>query len=84
MVSTGDTAPTFQATVGTSDHESFDLQDHLGDGLVVLAFFPGAYTPPCTNEMVALQERIDDFRELDARLRIVARYRTITVFAPQS
>jgi peroxiredoxin len=57
----GDTAPTFTATVGTSDHESFDLDDVLGDGPVVLAFFPGAFTPPCTNEMVALQERIDEF-----------------------
>jgi len=39
MVSTGDAAPTFTATVGTSDHESFDLDDHIGDGPVVLAFF---------------------------------------------
>lgn len=62
MVSEGDTAPTFTATVGTSEHEPFDLSDHLEDGPVVLAFFPGAFTPPCTNEMVALQERLDDFK----------------------
>jgi peroxiredoxin len=61
MVSTGDAAPTFTATVGTSDHESFDLDDHIGDGPIVLAFFPGAFTPPCTNEMVAFQERADAF-----------------------
>jgi peroxiredoxin len=61
MPRTGDTAPTFTATVGTSDHEPFDLDDHLGDGPVVLAFFPGAFTPPCTNEMVALQEHIERF-----------------------
>ena len=61
MPATGDTAPTFTATYGTSDHEDFDLAEELGDGPVVLAFFPGAFTPPCTNEMVALQERIDDF-----------------------
>jgi len=57
MPATGDTAPTFTATIGTSDHENFDLENHLGDGPVVLAFFPGAFTPPCTNEMVALQEQ---------------------------
>jgi peroxiredoxin len=57
MVTEGDTAPTFTATLGTSDHEPFDLDDHLGDGPVVLAFFPGAFTPPCTNEMVAFEER---------------------------
>jgi peroxiredoxin len=62
MVSTGDTARTFTATVGTSDHEDFDLTAHLGEGHVVLAFFPGAFTPPCTNEMVALQDRLDEFR----------------------
>lgn len=63
---TGETAPTFTATVGTSDHDPFDLDDALGDGPVVLAFFPGAFTPPCTNEMVALQERLDDFEDAGA------------------
>jgi len=66
MVSTGDTAPTFTATVGTAEHESFDLADHLGDGPVVLAFFPGAFTPPCRNEMLALQEHLDDFQDAGA------------------
>jgi len=66
MVSTGDAAPTFTATVGTSDHETFTLDDHLGDGPVVLAFFPGAFTPPCTNEMVALQDHLDEFEDAGA------------------
>ncbi|QHS16575.1 redoxin domain-containing protein [Halopenitus persicus] len=66
MVSTGDTAPSFTATIGTSDHEPFDLDDVLGDGPVVLAFFPGAFTPPCTNEMIAFQERLDDFADAGA------------------
>ena len=61
MVSTGDTAPDISAKIGTSDHEPFELDDHLGDGPVVLAFFPGAFTPPCTNEMVAFQEHADAF-----------------------
>ncbi len=68
MVSTGDIAPTFTATIGTSDHEPFDLDDHLGDGPVVLAFFPGAFTPPCTNEMVAFQEHADAFAEAGATI----------------
>jgi peroxiredoxin len=66
MVSTGDTAPTFTATVGTAEHEPFDLEDHLGDGPVVLAFFPGAFTPPCRNEMLALQEHLAAFRDAGA------------------
>jgi peroxiredoxin len=68
MPENGDTAPTFTATLGTSDHESFDLSDRLGDGPVVLAFFPGAFTPPCTNEMVALEDRRAEFEERGATL----------------
>jgi peroxiredoxin len=61
MVSEGDTAPDFTATYGTSDHEPFDIDAVVGDGPVVLAFFPGAFTPPCSNEMVAFQNRLGDF-----------------------
>ena len=68
MVSTSDSAPTFTATLGTSDHEDFDLADHVGDGPVVLAFFPGAFTPPCTNEMVAFQDHLDDFEDAGATI----------------
>ncbi|QZY00419.1 redoxin domain-containing protein [Halobaculum rubrum] len=68
MVSEGDAAPTFTATYKGSDHETFDLADHLGDGPVVLAFFPGAFTPPCSNEMVALQGHHDDFAAAGATL----------------
>jgi peroxiredoxin len=66
MPETGSTAPTFTATVGTSDHEPFDLDDHLDDGPIVLAFFPGAFTPPCTNEMVALQDHLAEFHDTGA------------------
>jgi len=66
MPKEGTIAPTFAATVGTSDHEPFDLEDHLGDGPVVLAFFPGSFTPPCANEMVSLQERLAEFRDAGA------------------
>jgi len=64
----GDSAPTFAATIGTSDHEDFHLDDYLGDGPVVLAFFPGAFTPPCTNEMVEFQERLADFEAAGATI----------------
>lgn len=68
MISTGDSAPTFTATVGTKDHEPFDLEEHLGEGPIVLAFFPGAFTPPCTNEMIAFQDYLDSFDEAGATL----------------
>ncbi|MFB6092295.1 MAG: redoxin domain-containing protein [Haloquadratum sp.] len=62
----GDTAPAFEATLADGEVSAFDLRDALGDGPVVLAFFPGAFTPPCTNEMIALQERLDAFEEVGA------------------
>ncbi|MEF8821789.1 MAG: redoxin domain-containing protein [Halovenus sp.] len=68
MVSENDSAPTFTAKFGTSDHEPFDLEEELGDGPVVLAFFPGAFTPPCSNEMIALQDHLDDFEAAGAKL----------------
>jgi peroxiredoxin len=68
MVSEGDSAPGFTATVANGDVEPFDLDDRLGDGPVVLAFFPGAFTPPCSNEMVALQERHEEFVDAGATL----------------
>jgi len=68
MPSTGDTAPTFSATYRGSDHETFELGDYLGERPVVLAFFPGAFTPPCTNEMVALQDRLDELRDAGATI----------------
>jgi peroxiredoxin len=68
MVETGDTAPTFTATLGTSDADSFDLDDHVGDGPILLAFFPGAFTPPCTNEMIALQDYREEFQEAGATI----------------
>lgn len=66
MIEVGDSAPAFAATRGTSDHESFVLEDQLGDGPVVLAFFPGAFTPPCSNEMVALESHLGEFEDADA------------------
>jgi len=68
MVSTGDTAPDISATIANGEVEAFELSDYLGDGPVVLAFFPGAFTPPCSNEMVALQEHLGDFHDAGATI----------------
>lgn len=68
MVSIDDTAPSFTATYRGSEHETFELDEHLGDGPTVLAFFAGAFTPPCSNEMVALQERLNGLEDAGATL----------------
>jgi peroxiredoxin len=68
MVSTGDSAPLFTATYRGEEHETLELEDHIGDGPTVLAFFPGAFTPPCSNEMVALQERLEELQSAGVTL----------------
>lgn len=68
MVSTGEAAPRFTATYRGSEHETFELAEYLGGGPTVLAFFPGAFTPPCSNEMVALQDRLDELEDVGATL----------------
>jgi peroxiredoxin len=64
----GQSAPTFTATLGNDELEPFDLFDHLGDGPVVLAFYPAAFSPVCSNEMVAFEEHIDEIEAAGATL----------------
>ncbi|WP_224448904.1 redoxin domain-containing protein [Haloprofundus salilacus] len=66
MVSVGDDALEFTNKVANGDVEEFTLSERVDDGSLVLAFFPGAFTPPCTNEMTSLEEHIDEFEEADA------------------
>ena len=39
-----------------------------GDGLTVLAFFPGAFTEPCTDELCVFRDEMKAFEELDAKV----------------
>ena len=68
MVSEGDTAPDFTKKVATGDLEEFTLSERTGDGPLVLATFPGAFTPPCSNEMVALEQHREDYEDAGATL----------------
>ena len=67
MVSEGDSAPDFTAPLATQeDVEEVTLSDEVGDGPVVLAFFPGAFTSVCEDEMCEFQDALTDFESLDA------------------
>ncbi len=67
MVTVGDTAPEITAPIATGDVESFSLTDRLEtEAPIVLAFFPGAFTRVCTNEMCTLEERLHRFEDLEA------------------
>lgn len=72
MVREGDAAPDFTVPMAGgaayNDLEEFTLSDALGEGPIVLAFFPAAFTSGCTAEMCAFRDSMDAFDDLDARV----------------
>lgn len=56
MITEGDAAPTVSATIGTSDHEPFELSDHLGDGGTVV--YAWIADEPDYDELVAAVEAV--------------------------
>lgn len=62
----GDAAPEFDAPLASDGIDRTSLEDHLGDGPVVLAFFPAAFSGTCTTEFCTLRDRISEFESLDA------------------
>ncbi len=66
MVESGDQAPDFTVPLADGDIEAFTLSEDLGDGPIVLAFFPGAFTGTCTNEMRTFQEDLAAYESVGA------------------
>jgi peroxiredoxin len=66
MVRENDDAPDFTAPLANGDIEEFTLSERLGNGPVVLAFFPGAFSRVCTGEMRTLRDRMDAYDEAGA------------------
>lgn len=67
MVQEGDTAPDFTVPLATADDvDEFTLSDEVGDGPIVLAFIPGAFTSVCTNEMCEFRDELSEFESLSA------------------
>ena len=67
-VKTGDAAPDFTANYltapdanGRRDRKAVKLSDFKGQKNVVLAFFPAAFSPGCTNEMAKYRETTGEF-----------------------
>ena len=59
MPAVGDDAPDFTGSLVDDEIAPFELSDHLGDGPVVIAFFPAAFSNTCTDEMEALRDGFD-------------------------
>ena len=66
MVTVGDTAPGFIAPLVGDETEATSLEAHLGDGPVVLAFFPAAFSSTCTEEFCTFRDELAAFNDLGA------------------
>lgn len=66
MVDEGDKAPDFTAPLANGDVEPFTLSESVENGPLVLAFFPGAFTSTCTDEMSTFQDEMDAYDEVGA------------------
>lgn len=67
MVQQGDTAPDFTVPLATEDDvDEFTLSKETGNGPIVLAFFPGAFTSVCTDEMCEFRDELGEFEALDS------------------
>jgi peroxiredoxin Q/BCP len=64
-VEVGDTAPDFELT-GTGDR-TYRLADFRGRWLV-LAFYPGDFTPVCTRQFCSYRDAADRLDDLDAEV----------------
>lgn len=68
-IEVGHQAPDF--TLPLCDGENvgtFTLSEHLGRGPLVLAFFPLAFTPVCTDELCQLSSEFDKFSQMNAQV----------------
>lgn len=68
MVDVGDTAPGFTAPVANGGIDELTLSDKIGEGPIVLAFFPGAFTSTCTDEMCTFRDEMSAFDDVGARV----------------
>jgi len=80
MLEEGDTAPEFTAPMALPEHADgrgeytsddvagFTLSEAVADDPVVLAFFPGAFSRTCTQELCQFRDWRAELGELDARV----------------
>ncbi|MFB6124465.1 MAG: redoxin domain-containing protein [Halanaeroarchaeum sp.] len=66
MVETGDDAPDFTAPLADGEVAPFTLGEHLDEAPIVLAFFPGAFTSVCTDEMCTFRDEMAAFNDVGA------------------
>ncbi|AWR98039.1 redoxin domain-containing protein [Acidianus sulfidivorans JP7] len=65
MLEIGEEAPDFE--LPDTDLKKVKLSDFKGK-IVVLAFYPGAFTPVCTKEMCTFRDSMAKFNSIDAKV----------------
>ncbi|MBI5266964.1 MAG: redoxin domain-containing protein [candidate division Zixibacteria bacterium] len=66
----GDAAPDF--TLSTHNEGELNLGWYRGRKNVVLAFYPGDWTPVCSQQIPSYQESIDRFAQLNCQLLAIS------------
>jgi peroxiredoxin (alkyl hydroperoxide reductase subunit C) len=70
LIKINDHAPDF--TLPTHNEGQLNLAWYEGRKNVVLAFYPGDWTPVCSNQIPAYQQVIDRFEEYDCQLLAIS------------
>jgi glutaredoxin-dependent peroxiredoxin len=72
MSEEGERAPGFTVPIARggayNDVEEFTLSEAVGNGPIVLAFFPAAFTSGCTEELCTFRDSMASFNDLDAQV----------------
>ena len=66
----GDTAPDFE--MEDQNGKKIKLSQFRGKKNVILAFFPFAFSPVCTNELGELKEKEDSILKLDTQILVAS------------
>lgn len=65
----GQQLPDFSLKIAAKDGvEEFRLSEHLGDGPIVFAFFPLAFTGGCEKEVCDFRDNLEAFKDLNAKV----------------
>lgn len=74
IVCVGQNAPLFKtkAVMANNDIADFNLEDKIGEKYLVLMFYPLDFTFVCPTEIIALDNRIKDFRASNADLFLIS------------
>lgn len=76
MIEEGERAPDFTVPIARgneyNDVGEFTLSAALGDGPIVLAFFPAAFTSGCTTELCVFRDSMTAFEDLDVAVYAIS------------